>query len=58
MAERYRPIVWAPDSTLSPEERRLVECQRRDLWETGVRKEPLLTEMAFCFAAVLAAAKR
>lgn len=38
---------------LSPEERKLVEAQRRQLTEMGVTREPLRTEMACMFAEVL-----
>jgi hypothetical protein len=51
--KRYVPIKWTADSELSKAERASVENQRRDLWEHGVRREPLLTEMAFIFAATI-----
>lgn len=57
MPDTYTPIVWKKDSGLSPEERRIVDIQRKDLWNHGVRREPLLTEMAFAFAALLCGSK-
>ena len=52
-AESYQPLTWPTDSMLTAEERDRVETQRRGLWDEGIRREPLLTEMAFAFAAVL-----
>jgi hypothetical protein len=48
----YTPLDWKEPSELSPSERAAVEVMRRDLWRNGVRTEPLLTRMAFEFAAV------
>lgn len=49
----YKPLTWEPDSSLSKDQREIVEAQRKDLWRHGIRKEPLLTQMAFEFAAVI-----
>lgn len=49
----YKPLDWSGPSELSPEERETVEAQRRDLWRHGIRTEPMLTRMAFEFAAVI-----
>jgi len=57
MPDTYVPMAWPADSKLSAEEQKLVEVQRRELWDEGVRKEPQLTEMAFLFAATVAAFK-
>ncbi len=49
----YKPLTWAADSQLSPDEQKAVEINRRDLWRHGVRTEPNLTRMAFEFGAVM-----
>jgi hypothetical protein len=49
----YKPLDWSGPSVLTPYEQEIVELQRRDLWRHGIRKEPLLTRMAFEFAATL-----
>jgi len=49
----YKPTAWDAESTLSAEEQSIVEAQRKDLWRHGIRTEPLLTRMAFEFAAVI-----
>lgn len=57
----YTPLAWGADSSLSKDQQEIVEAQRKDLWRHGIRKEPLLTQMAFEFAAVICmqrAAKR
>jgi len=57
----YTPLAWTEESTLTAEEREIVEAQRKDLWRNGIRTEPLLTQMALEFAAVICmqrAAKR
>lgn len=48
----YKPLRWDADSLLSKGEREAVDRQRLDLWKHGVRREPLLTRMAFEFAAL------
>lgn len=52
----YTPIDWSDrsDCKLSAHERELVDIMRRDLWKSGVRREPQLTAMAFEFACVCA----
>lgn len=49
----YIPMTWSAGSHLSREEQDVIESQRRDLWNAGVRREPGLTEMAFMFAATI-----
>jgi len=49
----YKPLGWSFPSSLSAEEQETVEAQRRDLWRNGIRTEPMLTRMAFEFAAVI-----
>jgi hypothetical protein len=50
----YVPLTWPADTLLSDDEREHVDRERRSLWDHGVRKEPLLTRMAFEFGAVAA----
>ena len=54
----YVPLKWDGPSDLSKDEQETVEIQRRDLWRHGVRTEPLLTRMAFEFAATLCSLRR
>ena len=49
----YKPMVFRPDSKLTPYQRARVEDQRRDLWRHGVRKQPLLDRMALEFGYVV-----
>ncbi len=48
----YKPLAWTKDSQLSKHEQDIVEHQRQDLYEHGI-KEPQLTRMAFEFGAVI-----
>jgi hypothetical protein len=49
----YTPIVWRADCTLTDDERKVVEAQHRQVWDEGVTREPLATEMALMLAATL-----
>jgi len=49
----YKPLTWESDSQLSKHEQEMVEIQRKDLWQHGIRKQPMLDRMAFEFAAVV-----
>ena len=53
----YTPIDWSGPSQLTKDEQEIVEIQRRDLYRHGIRKEPMLTRMAFEFAAVICASR-
>jgi hypothetical protein len=48
----YVPLEWPADSKLSGAEQAHVDRERRSLWDHGIRREPLLTRMAFEFGAV------
>jgi hypothetical protein len=50
----YVPLTWTKDDTLPQVDRDTIDAQRKDLWRGGIRTEPLLTRMAFEFAAVIA----
>jgi hypothetical protein len=54
----YKALSWPADSKLSQDEQEAVELQRRDLWRHGIKKEPMLTQLAFEFGAVLCMMKR
>lgn len=53
----YRPLKWDDGSALTKSEQELVEAMRKDCWRNGIRKEPMLTRLAFEFAAVVAMAR-
>jgi hypothetical protein len=55
--EQYVPLVWGPDSLLTKEQQAIVDHQRRDIWDHGIRGA-LLERMAFEFGYVICCAQQ
>lgn len=48
-------MVFSEGCELTASEREVIETQRKDLWKHGIRKQPLLDQMAFEFGYVICA---